>query len=97
MDPQPPTLSATVPLTQPHSRLYPIQVRAFLEASEIVDADADTIEDILDGLDEEVLGVEGDSDVEVQDAEGHDVPQHDDLDDEFLDLLQEGVFSGASS
>ena len=43
---------------RPSLRMYALQVRAFIEAIEVVDADPDTIEDILDGFDEELLAEE---------------------------------------
>ena len=35
--------------------MYALQVRAFVEATEVVDADPDTIEDILHGFDDDIL------------------------------------------
>lgn len=87
MDPQSPTAASSMRLppntTQAHSPMYAFQVRAFVEASEVVDADPDTIEDILDGFDEDT----GD-DIDVQGEQA-------DADDQHLEweaLLQEGVF-----
>ncbi|KIP02738.1 hypothetical protein PHLGIDRAFT_130573 [Phlebiopsis gigantea 11061_1 CR5-6] len=84
MDPQSPTAASSMRLppntTHAHSPMYAFQVRAFVEASEVVDADPDTIEDILDGFDEDT----GD-DIDVQGEQA-------DADDQHLEweaLLQE--------
>lgn len=88
-------------------RMYALQVRAFIEATEVVDADPDTIEDILDGFDEDE-----DQDVSVDDdendvviltatqvkSEEHEIPDDkDDEDDEedasFAQYLAEGETS----
>ena len=47
-------------------RIYATQVRAFLEAAEVVDVDPDTIEDILDGFDGTVTLEDVDEDEEVE-------------------------------
>lgn len=83
-------------------RMYALQVRAFIEATEVVDADPDTIEDILDGFDEdEDVSVDDDeTDVEIAagrqvKSEEHGIP--DDEDDEedaaFAQYLAEGETS----
>jgi hypothetical protein len=97
MDPQPLTQTTARSHATAHSRLYAAQARAFIEASEIVDADPATIEDILDGLDEETLSVEDDSDVDVDNPHDDRAPLVDDQDEELLALLQEGAFLDASS
>ena len=87
MDPQSPTATSSMrlpPSTTPaHSPMYAFQVRAFVEASEVVDADADTVEDILDGFEDDT---EDDLDVQGEQADADD--QH----PEWEALLQEGVF-----
>ena len=92
MDPQPPTPAPTEG-DRAHSRMFPIQVRAFIEASEVVDADPDTIEDILDGFDDEaeILAVEDDPEVDVQDDANDDETPLNDHDEQFLALLEEGA------
>ena len=94
MDAPPPTHPKH---TAAHSRLYASQVRAFIEASEVVDADPDTIEDILDGFDEQVLSVEEDLDVDVQDPDDGRASPVSDQDEQLFALLQEGVCLDASS
>ena len=82
MDAPPPTHPKH---TAAHSRLYASQVRAFIEASEVVHADPDTIEDILDGLDEHALNAEDGSDEA-------DAPDSDDgVESDLLAMLDEGA------
>ncbi|GJE91264.1 SIR2-domain-containing protein [Phanerochaete sordida] len=72
------------------SRIHALQVRAFLEASEVVDADPDTLEDILDGFDEGTLDVEDEHeelDVDVQGT--HDETNGVGAVDEYIALLEE--------
>ena len=75
--PTPPTPPAGGP--KPHrsaaTRLYEIQVRAFLEAAEMVDTEPEVIEDLLDGFpadesgEDDPDGQDGDVDV-TDDSEG---------------------------
>jgi hypothetical protein len=53
------------------SPLHALQLRAFLSAAEDAEADSDTIEDLLDGLDEDVCTemTDFDSDSEASDTE----------------------------
>lgn len=78
------------------SRMYALQVRAFIEAAEVVDADPDTIEDILDGFDEDVLVDDDQTDAQDAivdtDGEADHVGEQDDVeDDEFEKYLEEGM------
>ncbi|CAL1715219.1 unnamed protein product [Somion occarium] len=74
-------------------RIYAIQVRGFLEAAEVVEADPDTIEDILEGFDS-LMGLEdddGDEDIDpcVEPIEGQDSPAGDEAFDVDREYLQE--------
>ncbi|PSR82593.1 hypothetical protein PHLCEN_2v6026 [Hermanssonia centrifuga] len=105
MDPHPPTgIKPPTPTdagsesrARAPSQMYALQVRAFIEASEVVDIDPDTIEDILDGFNGDIH-VEGDSDDEedMPDAfaEGNagaqaQVEQEEDEEDEEFNILLE--------
>ena len=98
MDPQSPTPAATNGYVarrtrSAHPRMYAMQVRAFLEASEVVDADPDTIEDIIDGFDEETFNAEEDpegEDGDVQDTRDGAANGVDAV-DEYVALLEEGM------
>ena len=109
MDPQPPTGVANAPLRlvrthmRASTRMYGLQVRAFIEATESVDTDPDVIEDILDGFDPEILDSD-DDEGNAQDAEkaadgehapeehaGDDSEEEEDADDEFQQYLEEGL------
>ncbi|THH00649.1 hypothetical protein EW026_g1935 [Hermanssonia centrifuga] len=78
--------------------MYALQVRAFIEASEVVDIDPDTIEDILDGFNGDIH-VEGDSDDEEDmpdafaegnaGAQAQAEQEEDEEDEEFNILLEE--------
>jgi hypothetical protein len=59
------------------SPLHLLQLRAFLNAAEDVDVDPDTIEDLLEGLSDDVRSevTECDSDVEDSETEELSVPQ----------------------
>lgn len=72
------------PTRRTHSQTYATQVRAFIEAAEVVDADPDTIEDLLDGLDADAVFTDDTSEREVSTLELE-------SDDELEALLQEGV------
>ena len=109
MDPQPPTGAASPPLRlvrthmRASTRMYALQVRAFIEATESVDTDPDVIEDILDGFDPDVL--DDDDEDNAQDAENNTDTEHapaeqpsadgseeeEDTDDEFQQYLEEGL------
>ena len=101
MGPQAPTTSSTSPATaqlRSHapsgpSRMYALQVRAFIEAAEVVDVDPDVIEEILDGFDGIVEVNEEDKDEDVDHQEltenGKD-ESNEDLDPEFAALVEEG-------
>ncbi|KIJ65176.1 hypothetical protein HYDPIDRAFT_88766 [Hydnomerulius pinastri MD-312] len=58
--------------------LYVLQLRAFLSAAEDVDADPDTIEDLLEGLSDDVCGemTKYDSDIEGSETEELSEPIH---------------------
>ncbi|KAJ3548913.1 hypothetical protein NM688_g5240 [Phlebia brevispora] len=94
----PPSLSDVRVHRKLPSRMYALQVRAFIEAAEVVDADPDTIEDILDGFDEEVF-VDDDDEEEadaqdaavatVGDVERQLVEDAETEDDEFVQYLEE--------
>lgn len=57
--------------SKPLSPLHALQLRAFLSAAEDVEVDPDTIEDLLEGLSEDVCTemTEVDSDTETSDTE----------------------------
>lgn len=57
--------------SKPLSPLHALQLRAFLSAAEDAEADSDTIEDLLEGLSEDVCAemTELDSDAESSDTE----------------------------
>lgn len=109
MDPHAPTPAplAAGHVRPAHERMHAIQVRAFLDASDVVDADPDTIEDILDGFDDTVLSVEDEDEEDgdgdggaAQDAAGRvrSAPEGaDDQDEAFDALLLEGACLDASS
>ncbi len=107
MDPHPPTgIKPPTPTdagsesrARAPSQMYALQVRAFIEASEVVDIDPDTIEDILDGFNGDIH-VEGDSDDEEDmpdafaegnaGAQAQAEQEEDEEDEEFNILLEEG-------
>lgn len=82
--------------TQPRvaSRMHALQVRAFIEAAEVVDADPDTIEDILDGYNEEVLVQDEDESDDEDDASAginaESAQGGDQSEEEYEILLEEG-------
>ena len=82
--PTPPLAQGQAPTRRTHSRTYATQVRAFIEAAEVVDADPDTIEDLLDGLDADAVFTDDTSEHEGGTPEL-------DGDGELEALLQEGV------
>ncbi|KAF9244106.1 DHS-like NAD/FAD-binding domain-containing protein [Melanogaster broomeanus] len=55
------------------SPLHALQLRAFLSASEDVDADPDTIEDLLEGLSDDVRGEVAEFDSEEEDSEAEEL------------------------
>ena len=106
--PTPPVGGPPKPRRSAASSLYAMQVRAFLEAAEVVDTDPEVIEDILDGLpmdqvsEDDAEDEDGDVDVEggpgseTSDRNDPSVADEGDPADDELDLfLQEGVFGTA--
>lgn len=89
---------------QAPSRLYALQVRAFLEAAEDVELDAETIEDILDGFEDVQVGTEDDTESESETAQLEDFNGEDTLEalsreleeDELAEFSAEGTATDVS-
>jgi hypothetical protein len=72
-----------------HSPIYGLQVQAFLDAADDVDADEDVLEDLLDGFDDKPHAHDGERRLDVDDA--FEVGENDGLDDsDYNALVHEG-------
>ena len=92
--PTPPVGGPPKPRRSAASSLYAMQVRAFLEAAEVVDTDPDVIEDLLDGVpmdaapDEDAESEVGD--VDVENGPGPETADRDQEDEEEAAGCSEG-------